>query len=272
MPAGRSARARRAALAALAAVLLAVAPTTADEELPPADFGEFRVTGPSDEPRPAPAKAAETPRRRRSTKAAAADSRPARTPDRSSARATTAVAATAPAVAPARAAAAADTPATPEVKPAMPEVKPAVAPAPAPPVAMAPASPAAAPRPSSTESMTGVGGKLLLASLALAALLYGASRVVRRLPLGNLLPSADGPIRVVARTHLGPKTSLCLLEVAGTTVLVAMTPTGMQTLHVWAEGEAPSPAAALAAAAPRPAPATPGQLRGLETRITGKRG
>jgi flagellar biogenesis protein FliO len=113
--------------------------------------------------------------------------------------------------------------------------------------------------------------KLLLGSLILAALLYAAARGVRRLPIGKLLPSSDGPIKVIGRTHLGPKGTLCLLEVSGTTLLLAITPGGIQTLHVWPEGRGPGADVPAAATGPRAA-ALPGQLRGLETRLGGNRG
>lgn len=120
-----------------------------------------------------------------------------------------------------------------------------------------------------TDSLTGVGLKLLLGSLLLALLLYGAARVVRRLPVARLLPTAEGLIKVIGRTHLGPKGSLCLVEVAGTRVLLAVTATAIETLHVWAANDEAS--AAPPAAGGRPAP-VPGQLRGLENRLAGRRG
>jgi flagellar biogenesis protein FliO len=91
------------------------------------------------------------------------------------------------------------------------------------------------------------------------------------MPFAKLLPGADGPIKVIGRTHLGPKASLCLIEVAETTLLVSQTATGIQTLHVW-------PAGSTSASGERPsmkAPATPaatfpGQLKHLEGRLTGR--
>ena len=124
-----------------------------------------------------------------------------------------------------------------------------------------------------TPSLAGVGLKLLLGSLALAALLYGAARWLKRMPFAKFLPGADGPIKVIGRTHLGPKASLCLIEVGSTTLLVSMTGTAVQALHVWPEGVTLGPTAdrqggkASTASAP-----VPGQLRHLESRVTGRNG
>src|SRR5687768_10089604 len=98
------------------------------------------------------------------------------------------------------------------------------------PSAAAPAAPAA-PAPIATPSLIGAGNRLLVGSLILAALLFVASRLVRRMPLGRLLPRSDGPIRMVSRTHLGPKASLCLIEVESTTLLVAIAGEHISALH-----------------------------------------
>ena len=129
--------------------------------------------------------------------------------------------------------------------------------------------------PAPAESLAGVGLKLLLGSLVLAALLYAASRWLKRLPLGRFLPGTDGPIKVIGRTHLGPKASLCLVEVGSTTLLVSMTGTTIQTLHVWPDGATATPgtdrqgfkSSTTTAAAP-----AAGQLRQLESRLTGRNG
>jgi len=157
-----------------------------------------------------------------------------------------------PAAAPA--AARASRPAAPAAAPAPPAVEPP-----------APATPAAAPPSPAGESLAGVGARLLLGALLLAGLLYGAARAMRRLPIARLLPGADGPIKVIGRAHLGPRGSLCLVEVEGTTLLVGVTASAIQTLHAWSRS-------ADAAAAPARAAAVPGQLRNLESRLTGRNG
>ncbi len=151
--------------------------------------------------------------------------------------------------------------------------------APAPPALTAPAptnpAPAAAtPQPLTgtpdSTSFLGAGSKLLVASLALAGLLYVAMRVVRRLPISRFLPSADGPIRLIARTHLGSRESLCLIEVASTRLLVGMSAQGMETLHVWPEAGA-SETHRTSSSPSRSAFETrvPGQLRALQGRVAG---
>lgn len=140
------------------------------------------------------------------------------------------------------------------------------------------ATPPPAPTPSSaTESFVGVGAKLLLGSLLLAGLLVLAARYAKRLPLARFLPSTDGPIKVIGRSHLGPKGSLALIQVGGTTLLVGVTQTSIQALHSWdgSVSAAGGPGGERASGKGSPtAMATavlPGQLRGLETRI-GTRG
>jgi flagellar biogenesis protein FliO len=151
------------------------------------------------------------------------------------------------------------------------------APAPAPgaaagaPAATAPS--AAAPAPIATPSLVGAGNRLLIGSLVLGALLLIASRLVRRMPLGRLLPRGDGPIKVLSRTHLGPKASLCLVEVESTKILLAMTGEQISALHSWPKGAA---AAAAGPAAPGPRSSgergdVPGQLRALSARLGGPR-
>jgi flagellar biogenesis protein FliO len=121
------------------------------------------------------------------------------------------------------------------------------------------------PKPAPAPSFLSTGGTLLFGSLVLVGLLYAATRVMRRLPIGRFLPSADGPIRVTARTHLGARESLCLIDVGPTTLLVAITGQSLQTLHVWPDG-------VNAAARPVAAPvAVPGQLRELAARLSGTR-
>ena len=125
--------------------------------------------------------------------------------------------------------------------------------------------------PAPTPSLAGVGLKLLLGSLALAALLYGAARWLKRMPFAKFLPGADGPIKVIGRTHLGPKASLCLVEVGSTTLLVSMTGTAIQALHVWPEGVTAAPGAERQGVkAPTASAQVPGQLRHLESRVTGR--
>lgn len=157
----------------------------------------------------------------------------------------------------------------------------------APPVAATPTAPAAPPAPpapsmaeprSAAVSAPGssplaeAGVKLLLGSVVLAALLYVGSRLVRRLPLGRLLPSAEGPIRLAARTQLGAKESLCLVQVGPTALLLAVTAQSIHPLHVWPEGVGAAPARGEGpAAVGRASTETggerstlPGQLRALE--------
>lgn len=117
------------------------------------------------------------------------------------------------------------------------------------------------------------GAKLLIGSLVLVVLLFGAARLVRRLPIGRLLPSAEGTIRVTARTHLGAKERLCLVEVGSTSLLLALTPQGIHTLHVWPQGLPPAAhgvgeAAASDRRSAAGASGIPGQLRSLATRLT----
>ena len=167
-------------------------------------------------------------------------------------------------------------PVPPAAQPSTAAAAPAVAPAsPAPVAAPAAATPApilAEPSPAkstSTPSFLSAGGTLLLGSLVLVGLLYGASRLMRRLPIGRLLPSADGPIRVIARTHLGTRESLCLIEVGPSTLLVAITQQSIQTLHVWPDGvraAAPTPPGSPGS----PRPSAPGQLRSLAARLSGR--
>ena len=118
--------------------------------------------------------------------------------------------------------------------------------------------------------------KLLLGSLVLVVLLWGVSRLVKRLPIGRLLPGTQGPIRVIARTHLGAKESLCLIDVGGSAILLAVTGQGISTVHVWPHGVTPgaTPREGLGAIAARPPvepPAMPGQLRNLQTWLRGAR-
>jgi flagellar biogenesis protein FliO len=134
-------------------------------------------------------------------------------------------------------------------------------------------APAAEAKPASTpsglsDSLMGVGAKLLLGSLLLAGLLYGAAYLVRRMPIARLLPGSDGPIKVIGRTPLAPKVSLALVQAEGATVLVAVSPSGVQTLHTWATTPAGAGASSSAARAASSTPAAPGQLRGLANRLT----
>jgi len=163
----------------------------------------------------------------------------------------------------------------PEVKVAAaaptPSATPAAAPAAAPGVAPKPATPAPAP---ASDPLLAGSVRLLLGSVGVVALVLIASRVIRRLPMGRFLAGADGPIRIAASAHLGPKVKLCLLEVAGTSILVAVHAQGVEALHAWPPGTA-------APAAPRPptgpdargseAPVLAGQLEGLATRLRGNR-
>ena len=81
--------------------------------------------------------------------------------------------------------------------------------------------------------------------------------------------SASGPIRLVARTQLGARESLCLVEVGPTTLLIALTAQSIQTLHVWPEGIGATSPGRPATAEPRSA--VPGQLRELAARLSGTR-
>ena len=122
-------------------------------------------------------------------------------------------------------------------------------------------------------SLAGVGLKLLLGSLVLAGLLYAASRWLKRTPFAKFLPGTESPIKVIGRTHLGPKASLCLVEVGSTTLLVSMTGTSIQTLHVWPDGATVAPGVDRQGfKLPAPAAPIPGQLRHLESRLTGRNG
>ena len=105
----------------------------------------------------------------------------------------------------------------------------------------------------------------------LVALLYAASRLVRRMPIARFLPSAEGPIRIASRTHLGTRESLCLVDVGTTTLLLAVTGQSIQTLHVWPDGVRPAAAPTTFAGPGLSAPSVPGQLRELAARLTGNR-
>jgi len=131
------------------------------------------------------------------------------------------------------------------------------------------AAPPALPTSTRAPSFLTAGGTLLLGSLVLVALLYGASRLMRRLPIGRFLPGAEGPIRLVARTHLGTRESLCLIEIGSTTLLVAVTQQSVQTLHVWPDGVTSATAPPATPGPERPSP--PGQLRALASRLSGSR-
>jgi len=117
--------------------------------------------------------------------------------------------------------------------------------------------------------------KLLVGSLVLAGLLWGATRLLRRWPLTGFLASTPGPIRVVARAHLGAKESLCLINVGATSILLAVTAHTIRTLHVWPEGVGASPSGqeplASGVRLPGAGPAVPGQLRNLHSWLPGAR-
>jgi flagellar biogenesis protein FliO len=123
-------------------------------------------------------------------------------------------------------------------------------------------------------SLAGPEAKLLLGSLVLVVVLWGVTRLLRRLPIARFLPGAQGPIRVVTRTHLGAKESLCLIEVGPTSILLAITAQTIRTLHVWPQGVAVPPAreasSSGAKTAPDPGP-VPGQLKNLQAWL-GRRG
>jgi flagellar biogenesis protein FliO len=125
--------------------------------------------------------------------------------------------------------------------------------------------------PSASPPFMRVEVKLLIGALALAGLLWGAARLLRRLPLTGLFASAHGPIRVVARTHLGAKESLCLVNIGATSILLAITTHTIRTLHVWPDGVGATGQEPL-----RPGlqtstdgPAVPGQLRNLRSWLPG---
>jgi flagellar biogenesis protein FliO len=135
-------------------------------------------------------------------------------------------------------------------------------------------TPAAGAAESSSSSLTGAGLKLLVGSVAMAALLYGAMRLVRRLPLGRFLPGTEGPIRVTARTYLGAKESLCLVDVGPASLLLAVSGQTVTTLHVWPEGLDVTPAGTTrpeTAWTPPAPPPLPGQLGALQARLRGRR-
>ena len=82
--------------------------------------------------------------------------------------------------------------------------------------------------------------RLGLACLAVVALLYGGSRLLRRLPLARFLPSGDGQIRIEGRTLLGPKEYLCLVRVGSRAILIGVTAGGIVPLHAWPDAELPA--------------------------------
>jgi flagellar biogenesis protein FliO len=124
--------------------------------------------------------------------------------------------------------------------------------------------------------MTPAAAKMLVGSLLLAALLWGVTRLVRRLPVARYLPGAQGPIRVVARTHLGARESLCLVTVGPTSILLAITAQSIRALHVWPAGVGTSPSGGgdtpptNLSAPPAVPPQVPGQLRNLQAWLPGR--
>ena len=169
---------------------------------------------------------------------------------------------------PARAArTAARTTAVEATEPATPPATTASAPVTTAPSVPSSSTPTASPAPS---PFTTAGGTLLVGSLVLVGLLYAAARVIRRMPIARFLPSADGPIRIASRTHLGARESLCLVDVGTTTLLLAVTGQSIQTLHVWPDGVKTTPAPP-SFAGPGATPSVPGQLRQLAARLSGGR-
>jgi flagellar biogenesis protein FliO len=164
-------------------------------------------------------------------------------------------------------------PAAAEPEPARPVSAAAPEPAPAP-----AAAPDAAPLPAPTPAdVLPVGGaKLMIGAVILIALVIGAGLLARRLPVGRFMPGTQGLIRVTAKTHLGPRERLCLVEVGPTAVLIGVTQQGMQTLHVWPQGVAaarstpPPPAGGERTVYPTGVE-VPGQLRGLSARLAATR-
>ncbi|MFQ5828965.1 MAG: FliO/MopB family protein [Candidatus Methylomirabilia bacterium] len=128
------------------------------------------------------------------------------------------------------------------------------------------ARPAAGEGPSLTASLWRLG----VACLVVAGLLYGGSRLIRRLPLARYLPGGDGSIQIEGRTILGPSQSLCLVRAGPWTVLIGVTSGRIVPLHAWAQTEAP-------ASSQRPREidkgerSFPSQLRLLQDRLGGGR-
>lgn len=89
-------------------------------------------------------------------------------------------------------------------------------------------------------SLSGSLWRLGLACLVVVGLLYGGSRLIRRLPLARYLPGRDGPIQVEGRTFLGPNQWLCLVRAESWSVLVGVSGGRIVPLHAWPHEEAPA--------------------------------
>lgn len=81
--------------------------------------------------------------------------------------------------------------------------------------------------------------RLSLACLVVAGLLYGGSRLIRRLPIARFLRGGDGPIRIEGRTVLGSGEYLCLVRVGARTILIGVSAGRIVPLHAWPEADAP---------------------------------
>lgn len=97
----------------------------------------------------------------------------------------------------------------------------------------------------------GMLAQLTLGLVVVLALAVGLSWLLRRYALPR-----DGLIRVVGGLPLGSRERLLLVEVDKTRLLLGVTATQIQTLHVFAPGTAP-PAGAPAFCLDEPPPAEP---------------
>ena len=103
-----------------------------------------------------------------------------------------------------------------------------------------PFAPVAAAEPSRLDSVAAVApgggmlGQLPLGLVVVLALAVGLSWLLRRYALPR-----DGLIRVVGGLPLGSRERLLLVEVDKTRLLLGVTATQIQTLHVFAPGTAP---------------------------------
>lgn len=128
------------------------------------------------------------------------------------------------------------------------------------------ARPAAKEGPSLTASLWRLG----LACLVVVGLLYGGSRLIRRLPLARYLPGGDGRIQIEGRTFLGPSQSLCLVRAGPWTVLIGVSSGRIVPLHAWTQTEAPASSKGLREI-DKGEGSFPSQLRSLQSRLGGQR-
>ncbi len=85
---------------------------------------------------------------------------------------------------------------------------------------------------SSSDTLTSMA-TLGLGLLAVLALIFGCAWLVRR--MNGLTGMNSGAMKVVSVMALGARERIALIDVAGTQILVGITPTAIRTLHVFDE-------------------------------------